>query len=691
MPTPKDGQSQDDFISSCMSSESMMKEFPEQKQRQAVCFSQWKKGKKEQRFAFKGILELKEDLDELIVSGYIATTHFDGQDIILKEALDKWASEINEGNPKVNKVSVNHDRIPHVAGVGIKGTARVDSFPDGNYGLFVATKIDKTRDDFAEIKYRIDNDFLDSYSIEYIAPEEELRFDSSTNARILDSRTELFGWTLASQPMNEHAVMIKELVGREKKEEKKENKKPIGNTEEVKMTDNTAPPVGVTMTLQEKEEYDSLRKQALEAKTREVKEQEYKKIIEETVTKVKEDLKSFKVENKAMLNRNIETKEFVEYKEAIKAGSKVDVDAQFKIAGKTVDALGLLNGGVAPVTRVDVCSKEYKFGTNGTKLEFKGLGITTNQNTDTDYLLSAAELSDVFDPVIYNYLNEKTTTWSVLQKDDYSNKGNNQVQFTVKTTANASAGAYTGNAITTGNVTRKKYMTKFKKYQAGVEIDGDMIAAARGGPIGDVFAQEVKDSTDDLLATMNLALYAEVGAETAAGVIGFEYITDSAGNTTLYSITRSGDSYLYTSTATDTYINQASANISSANLRKAIRQAIEKGASLKNLVFFTSPIQYDKIKAIYEDMQRMPPTSMRFGFEGLMAFDGVPVFYDKDCNDDDVFLVDLETHRIAVWVPPTLEMLGKDADSQKGFIKSYWCTYNRCPNRMVQIYGCATT
>ena len=85
--------------------------------------------------------------------------------------------------------------------------------------------------------------------------------------------------------------------------------------------------------------------------------------------------------------------------------------------------------------KTSIYNREYKFGTNGTKLEYKALGLTTNQNTDTDYLLSAAELSDVFDPVIYNAMNQATVTWNLLAKDDFSNKGNNQVQFTLKTAA----------------------------------------------------------------------------------------------------------------------------------------------------------------------------------------------------------------------------------------------------------------
>lgn len=43
LPTPREGQSQDEFIGSCMSSKVMKKEFPESKQRVAICYSQFRK------------------------------------------------------------------------------------------------------------------------------------------------------------------------------------------------------------------------------------------------------------------------------------------------------------------------------------------------------------------------------------------------------------------------------------------------------------------------------------------------------------------------------------------------------------------------------------------------------------------------------------------------------------------------
>jgi len=43
LPTVSKGEEQDDFISRCMSSEVMKKEYSEQKQRLAVCYSQFRR------------------------------------------------------------------------------------------------------------------------------------------------------------------------------------------------------------------------------------------------------------------------------------------------------------------------------------------------------------------------------------------------------------------------------------------------------------------------------------------------------------------------------------------------------------------------------------------------------------------------------------------------------------------------
>jgi len=45
LPTPQKGIKQSDFISKCMGSRVMEKEFPRMKQRLAVCYSRWRKKK----------------------------------------------------------------------------------------------------------------------------------------------------------------------------------------------------------------------------------------------------------------------------------------------------------------------------------------------------------------------------------------------------------------------------------------------------------------------------------------------------------------------------------------------------------------------------------------------------------------------------------------------------------------------
>lgn len=700
-------------------------------------------------FSRVGGYELKEADDGIVVKGYIATTHLDDgfydesrdlfvRDRISVDTLHSWADQINNGNPKVNKVSVHHNREPRVTGVGIKGTARVDSLPGGDYALYVDSQINKAKDNYEDVKYEVDHGLMDSFSIEFTTKdpltqeyiEGAVVEEQSGNGiiRTLLPSTELEGWTLASQPMNPHAVMLKEVINHvneqkelnrdktiimeegkmseeetkldETVEEPSPSEEPV--KEEAPVEETPAEPVAeeaVKEDVDEKEAFNRFK--TYEAKQK--RDSELKSIVKEIKSQLSKELDKVEVKEKKLLNKpelGVKEKELKEYNDGIreykenKDGSiqfKTSMNAQWFMAGKMSDSMGLTVGGLK-MDKGPCEAREFKtFNVNGRFLEAKGLGITTNQNTDTDYLLSAAELSDVFDPIIYNALNQATITWSILAKDDMSNKGNNQVQFTLKTAANTTAGAYTGNAVALGNVTRLKYQTKFKKYQAGISVDGDMIAAARGGPIGDVFAREVKDSTDDLMSEINKALFAEVGLETAAGVIGFEYIADSTGNTTMYNLTRSAANRLSPDNATQTYINGASADLAIGNLRKAKRQCLVDGSDINNLVFVGSYIQGDKLRGVYDSLQRLIPTSSRFGFEGRPEFDGIPFFEDKDCNDDDVFLIDLDSHRIAIWVPPTLEMLGKDSDSQKGFIKTYFATYNRAPRRLVMIYGNATS
>ncbi len=702
------------------------------------------KGKEKKEFMCPVVgIEIKELEECFHVEGLIATTHVDDltkeegieiADKIPKETLESFAEQMN-ANKEARVMGVHHSEghpfIPEFFGEADveNNPVKVIELTDGEFGLYVDTKLLKDDPKTPDIIRGFQSGELNSFSITYDTDgfmTTDFDWVGDNLVRILLPGTRLAGYTAASNPKNPNAVAtaygfkeFKELVVMERlnnKLEVKMTKKEIKEEEDPK--DKPSPeegkdkpkeegtdqpskkPEGSSEEEEEKEEEDKPEEEENEEKEfwkwkANKKKLEEKEHLDRTTGKIAEGiLKRMEMKEKVLKDNKPSgdateiSFEIKEFREVIENPEKLELKEQFRRAAAVCDSIKLDWQGAS----TSACeSREYKsFGVNGTKLEFKGLGITTNQNTDADYLQSSAELQDIYDPVIYNALNQATLTWNLLAKDDYSKKGNNQVQFTLKTAANVSAAFYTGNAVTTGNVTRLKYQTKFKKLQVGVSVDGDMIAAARGGPVSDVFAQEVLDSTMDMLSVLNAALFAEVGLETASAVIGFEYITDSTGNGSLYNMTRSSTNKLNPDSAGDTFIDQDSEVVSMTNLRAAIRQAVLENANKKNLVFITAPVQGDMLRGKFDDSRRLLTSKdTDFGFSTDLWVDGIPVFEDKDCNTDDWWLVDLETHRVAIWIPPTIERLGKSADSEDAFIKTYLATYNRAPRRMVQIYGCA--
>ncbi|KKL60911.1 hypothetical protein LCGC14_2200590, partial [marine sediment metagenome] len=603
------------------------------------------KEKKEFRCSVIGI-EVKELESCFHVEGLVATTHVDNVDMeegidipdrILKDTLDSFAEQINT-NKEARVMGIHHSE-GHPINPEYFGLADVENNPakvieltDGEYGLYVDTKLLKDDPATEGIIKDFQSGELNSFSITYDTDgfnTTDFEWVGNNLVRFLLPETRLHGYTGASNPKNPNAIAtacgfkeFKELVGMDqlnqrevnkkmdKKEIKEEEKSPEAQPESTPEKPEEKPeeanpekPSEEPKDDSEEKEFRNWKSAKKDTEEKELMEKSAEKIADKVIGKLEIKEKVLKDNNSPSDNAEVSL-EIKEFKEILENPKKLEIKEQFRRAAAICELSPRLDWREANTSACE--GREYKsFGVNGTDLEFKGLGITTNQNTDADYLQSSAELQDIYDPVIYNALNQATLTWNLLPKDDYSKKGNNQVQFTLKTAANTSAAFYSGNAVTTGNVTRLKYQTKFKKLQVGVSVDGDMIAAARGGPVSDVFAQEVMDSTMDMLAVLNLALFAEVGLETADAVIGFEYITDNSGNGSLYNLSRTSANKLAPDSNGDTYINQDSEVISMTNLRAAIRQAVTEGANKSNLIFITSLVQGDMLRGKFDDSRRM--------------------------------------------------------------------------------------
>lgn len=70
IPKPNQGEVEQDFISRCMGSDVMNKEYPDQKQRAGVCYSQWKNSKENIRRDEKGRIIVAENVP-IIIKGTI--------------------------------------------------------------------------------------------------------------------------------------------------------------------------------------------------------------------------------------------------------------------------------------------------------------------------------------------------------------------------------------------------------------------------------------------------------------------------------------------------------------------------------------------------------------------------------------------------------------------------------------------
>ena len=395
-----------------------------------------------------------------------------------------------------------------------------------------------------------------------------------------------------------------------------------------------------------------------------------------------------------------------EYKEAAKLMTKVHS------MGALYMGAGFLNGtepkaevkevGYNPLGRFEVAPK----------IEAKALDTASNAGTQTDtnlastswtygsYFMAPVEFNDIFQPVIVNQLNDRTTTWGTLAKEDWS--GYYQVAFRARTKRNTTAAGYSEGTNYTygtdfsGQVGYDKFVQPFSYYGVRVAVTGQKMALARApGGIGDVWAEEIKGSTADLLRVLNLAVIGTGAGTSEATSLGFEGLFLGTSGT-LY-----GKSLTTYATLRSHTKSESSVRVDLNELRFMVERVqtgtssgsseVISNANPNNLVYFCHPLQERFIKGLIQDMQRIIPTSGRVGFEGRIDIDGVPIVTDYLMNTDDIFLIDTSVTKIAINLPPTVMPLPVTADAQAALIKIYFNLYSAQPGNNFWASGFATT
>ncbi len=534
----------------------------------AIATEQHKKTEgKENKISFYEKIQFKEEDGEFYSEGFVATTHPDRAktethtgDVLTKNSITSVVEQINNRNGLMaDLVSHRHDWLKQedsslpVAGKAV--TAEVRDLPNGHFGAYVKTHHNKNHPDAEKIKYEVEKGYLPGYSIEFVAKESNDINLGNDKYRLIDS-LDLKGYGLANGRLiaNPNAVIekfsYKEIIQTKEKpeenkmqeEENKDNaptepKKPEageGKPAEEKPTEKKpaeeapkdAPAEGAKEEVDAKELVEFRKFNAM--KLKETKATEMKEAVTEA-------LKTLLPENKIQMKENIEMKEIaasIEFKEwSEMQKNEVSVKEAFNRANALAEKTGIIKKwAYSQYTRPAQIQMKMG-GYNGERIEIKALETDTNKTTTTDYLQSAAELSDIYAPAITKMLNQRTTFYGIVPKDDHSGKA--MIQWRAENVANASGGFYfEGGPITKGNTTRQKLQEEFKYFSIGVQVTGQMIESARSG-VGDVFAIEIEAATRKALSQMNAALFDEKGARADEEFLGMEYIADSSGNTTL--------------------------------------------------------------------------------------------------------------------------------------------------------------
>ncbi len=695
------------------------------------------KKNKELKF-FPSNIVLKEIEKTFFSEGFIATTHPDRAadestgikgDILSEKVIDKIVNVLNnpskEGHPEATQVSYRHDWIlednADLPPAGINISAEKKQTDDGHWGVYVTTEHAKTFPEKEKLIYDIDKKIIPGYSIEYNSTNDEIIDYNGDSYRFIDD-IEFSGYGFANgrkiaNPQAEiTATGYKEMVasfkqkkskinkGVEKMKENKEeetSEKPKDEEDKPEEKPDGEDPAEEKPKEEKKEEPAKEEEKAEEKESKSLKKEVKESVLKEQIKK--EVLQEMK-EGKPMINnQKTEIKEIKEYTDAV-IGKEIDgkikkasMEQQWKEAAKLHNFLDS-KGGISYTSSPNSTGLSFEIKEN--KLELKDLETDTNYagaqtafvSILTAYEQYPAELNAIYQPVVINQLNDVTSVWNVLPKDDFSTAS--VINFRVRDGRNTTAGGYTEATARTfitlgnfsGNVGRTKYNLHFSYYRVLVSVTGPMIALANSvGGLGDVFSMEVRDSTVDLMQVLEAGLVGAGDGTAEDASLGFEKLIITSGNLYGKDVT---SKTLLAAAGVDV---MSSAAITLKKMREMIDGSRANGARVEDLSFFCHFTQERFIKALIQDMQRIVPTSARVGFTGNIEFDGVPVFASQNLNTDDLFLVDIVHTRIAIKVAPTLEMFGKNADAVTGQIKTYWNLYSTRPNLNYWINGLATS
>jgi hypothetical protein len=186
-----------------------------------------------------------------------------------------------------------------------------------------------------------------------------------------------------------------------------------------------------------------------------------------------------------------------------------------------------------------------------------------------------------------------------------------------------------------------------------------------------------------MMKDVNIALFAEVADGTGNAPLGLEAVADSAGNGTLYGLTRSATNRLSHDTPSNTY-EAIGGSLTEAKLRSKMSYLETEGVAYGSMAIIASPTTRDYLYNLMDGNRHFLTTEATFGFTkmNVPTFDGVPIIVDSDCNSDAIYIIDTDSDIIYVGMAPTITNLAKVGAATEAYVEMDFAHIYEQPRRI---------
>ena len=182
---------------------------------------------------------------------------------------------------------------------------------------------------------------------------------------------------------------------------------------------------------------------------------------------------------------------------------------------------------------------------------------------------------------------------------------------------------------------------------------------------------------------INISLFTEVADGTGNSPLGLEAVADSAGNTTMYGLTRSTANRLAPDAAGDTY-TAVGGSVTEALVRAKLDNLELEGTRQSDVAIIASPNSRSLLFNLLDGQRRFNTTEASFGFNRMTvpSYDGIPVIVDPDCNSDALYFIDTDADVIVVGMEPRLVSLAKVGAATEAYVQMDFAHVYKQPRRI---------